>query len=203
MRNLIFGPSWAALALFLAVGIVNAQNAPTATLIVRADAECKLTVDGEAKGTLRPDDRMRVVLQLGEHLVEAVPVAGGKRCTEAGYFVAPTVFGGVEHEMRISQEEIFGPVATVIKFKDEEDALRLANGTVYSLAAGIWSADIGRVQRFARRLKAGTVWVNTFGPTDIRLPWGGSRDSGFGREHGDMAIENFTETKVVWINTGA
>jgi aldehyde dehydrogenase (NAD+) len=104
--------------------------------------------------------------------------------------------------MRVSQEEIFGPVATVIKFNDDEDALRIANGTVYSLAAGVWSADITRVHRFVRQLKAGTVWVNTYGPTDIRLPWGGARDSGFGREHGDMAIENFTEPKVVWINTG-
>ena len=78
----------------------------------------------------------------------------------------------------------------------------MANGTSYSLAAGVWSADIARVHRFARGLKAGTVWVNTFGPTDVRLPWGGARDSGFGREHGEMAIENFTESKVVWINTG-
>ena len=129
-------------------------------------------------------------------------VAGGARHGEEGYFVEPTVFAGVEHEMRISQEEIFGPVAAVIPFKDEEDAIRLANGTVYGLAAGVWTADIGRAHRFTRRLKAGTVWVNTYGPTDIRLPWGGARDSGFGREHGDAAIDNFTEPKVVWINTG-
>ena len=129
-------------------------------------------------------------------------ITGGERAGDTGYFVQPTVFAGVEHEMRISQEEIFGPVATVIRFKDDDDALRIANGTVYSLAAGIWSGDIARVHRFARRLKAGTVWINTYGPTDIRLPWGGARDSGFGREHGDMAIENFTEPKVVWINTG-
>jgi len=129
-------------------------------------------------------------------------VAGGARATDKGYYVQPTVFAGVEHEMRVSQEEIFGPVATVIRFKDDDDALRIANGTVYSLAAGVWSADITRVHRFARQLKAGTVWINTYGPTDIRLPWGGARDSGFGREHGDMAIENFTEPKVVWINTG-
>ncbi|UVK56493.1 aldehyde dehydrogenase family protein [Mesorhizobium sp. AR02] len=132
----------------------------------------------------------------------ATLVTGGSRHGDVGYFVKPTVFADVEHQMRISQEEIFGPVATVIKFTDEADALRLANGTVYSLAAGVWSSDIGRVHRFARELKAGTVWVNTYGPTDIRLPWGGSRDSGFGREHGDAAIENFTEQKVVWIQTG-
>jgi aldehyde dehydrogenase (NAD+) len=129
-------------------------------------------------------------------------VTGGARQGERGYFVTPTVFAGVAPQMRISQEEIFGPVAAMIPFADEEEALRIANGTVYSLAAGVWTADIARAHRFTRRLKAGTVWVNTFGPTDVRLPWGGSRDSGFGREHGDMAIENFTEPKVVWINTG-
>jgi len=127
-------------------------------------------------------------------------VTGGKRVGDKGYFVAPTVFANVEHEMRISQEEIFGPVVSVIKFKDDEEALRLANGTVYSLAAGVWSRDIGRVHNFAKKVKAGTVWINTYGPTDVRLPWGGARDSGFGREHGDAAIENFTEPKVVWLN---
>ena len=132
----------------------------------------------------------------------AFVVTGGARRGEAGYFVEPTVFAGVKHEMRISQEEIFGPVAAVIPFKDEEDAIRIANGTVYSLAAGVWTGDIGRAHRFTRKLKAGTVWVNTYGPTDIRLPWGGARDSGFGREHGDAAIDNFTEPKAVWINTG-
>jgi len=126
-------------------------------------------------------------------------VAGGKRVGERGYFVEPTVFANVEHEMRISQEEIFGPVASVIPFDDEADALRIANGTAYSLAAGVWSADIGRVHRMAAELKAGTVWVNTYGFTDVRLPWGGGGDSGFGREHGDVAIENFTEPKAVWI----
>ena len=128
--------------------------------------------------------------------------AGGARVGGTGFYVAPTVFANVEHSMRISQEEIFGPVASVIRFKDDEDALRIANGTKYSLAAGVWSEDIGRIHRFIRRLKAGTVWANTYGPTDVRLPWGGARDSGFGREHGDAAIDNFTEPKAVWINTG-
>jgi aldehyde dehydrogenase (NAD+) len=127
-------------------------------------------------------------------------VTGGRRIGERGYFVEPTVFANVEHEMRISQEEIFGPVVSVIPFDDETDALRIANGTAYSLAAGVWSADIGRVHRMAAELKAGTVWVNTYGYTDVRLPWGGSGDSGFGREHGDVAIENFTEPKAVWLS---
>jgi aldehyde dehydrogenase (NAD+) len=127
-------------------------------------------------------------------------VTGGHRAGERGYFVEPTVFADVEHEMRISQEEIFGPVVSVIPFEDEADAVRIANGTPFSLAAGVWSADIGRVHRMASELKAGTVWINTYGYTDVRLPWGGSGDSGFGREHGDVAIENFTEPKSVWLS---
>src|SRR5215472_14557974 len=127
-------------------------------------------------------------------------VTGGEKVGARGYFISPAVFANVKHEMRISQEEIFGPVVSVIKFKDEADALRLANGTAYSLAAGVWSRDIGRVQRFAKRARAGTVWINTYGYTDVRLPWGGERDSGLGREHGTAAIENFTEPKAVWMN---
>ncbi|SEJ65704.1 aldehyde dehydrogenase family protein [Paraburkholderia diazotrophica] len=126
-------------------------------------------------------------------------VTGGARIGQKGFFVEPTVFANVEHEMRISQEEIFGPVASVVPFDNEEDAVRIANGTAYSLAAGVWSADIGRVHRVAHALKAGTVWINTYGYTDVRLPWGGSGDSGFGREHGDVAIENFTEPKAIWL----
>ncbi len=127
-------------------------------------------------------------------------VTGGERVGRRGFFISPAVFAGVAHEMRISQEEIFGPVVSVIKFKDEADALRIANGTAYSLAAGVWSRDMGRVQRFAKRARAGTVWINTYGYTDVRLPWGGERDSGLGREHGTAALENFTEPKAVWIN---
>ncbi|HEX3913044.1 MAG TPA: aldehyde dehydrogenase family protein [Steroidobacteraceae bacterium] len=126
-------------------------------------------------------------------------VAGGARRGDQGYFVEPTVFANVEHRMRISQEEIFGPVLSVIPFDDEQDALRIANGTAYSLAAGVWSADIGRVHRIAGALKAGTVWINTYGYTDVRLPWGGSGESGLGREHGDAAIENFTVPKAIWL----
>src|SRR5258707_3612765 len=128
----------------------------------------------------------------------ALLTTGGQRVGDRGYFISPAVFANVKHEMRISQEEIFGPVVSVIKFRDEADALRIANGTAYSLAAGVWSRDIGRVQRFAKKAKAGTVWINTYGYTDVRLPWGDVRDSGFGREHGKAAIENFTEPKAVW-----
>ena len=102
--------------------------------------------------------------------------------------------------MRISQEEIFGPVACVIPFDTEEEAIAIANGTAFSLAAGVWSRNGTRCNRVAQALKAGTVWVNTYGYTDIRLPWGGTGQSGFGREHGEAAIENFTEPKTIWVN---
>jgi aldehyde dehydrogenase (NAD+) len=129
----------------------------------------------------------------------ASAVVGGSRVGKKGFYVEPTIFANVKHEMRISQEEIFGPVLSVIPFEDEADALRIANGTAYSLAAGVWSADIGRVHRMAAGLRAGTVWINTYGYTDVRLPWGGSGESGFGREHGEIALENFTEPKSVWM----
>ena len=129
----------------------------------------------------------------------ASAVIGGGRLEQKGYYVQPTIFAKVAHEMRISQEEIFGPVLSVIPFDNEQDALRMANGTAYSLAAGVWSADISRVHRMAAGLRAGTVWINTYGYTDVRLPWGGSGESGFGREHGEAALENFTEPKTVWM----
>jgi aldehyde dehydrogenase (NAD+) len=159
---------------------------------------------GTSMGPLVSDVQMKRVLdyvEIGKR-EGATLATGGTRIGDAGYFVSPTVFADVQHAMRISQEEIFGPVASVTRFTDEDDAIRLANGTPYSLAAGVWSADIARVHRMVKGVKAGTVWVNTFGPTDVRLPWGGNRDSGFGREHGDIALQNFTEPKVVWINTG-
>lgn len=127
-------------------------------------------------------------------------IYGGKRCDRKGYYVEPTIFTGVAHEMRISQEEIFGPVASVIPFEDIDDAIRIANGTAFSLAAGVWSSDITRVHQVAHELRAGTVWINTYGYTDIRLPWGGTGESGFGREHGEAALENFTEPKTIWLS---
>ncbi|WP_194455653.1 aldehyde dehydrogenase family protein [Bradyrhizobium sp. CCBAU 53421] len=155
-----------------------------------------------ALGPVISEKQMRSILDYveigkneGAHLA-----TGGERVGDRGYFISPAVFANVAHEMRISQEEIFGPVVSVIKFKDEADALRIANGTAYSLAAGVWSADMGRVQRFAKKARAGTVWINTYGYTDVRLPWGGERDSGLGREHGTATLDNFTEPKAVWMN---
>ncbi|NUA31496.1 aldehyde dehydrogenase family protein [Cupriavidus basilensis] len=153
-------------------------------------------------GPLVSSTQMKTVLdyvEIGKR-EGAIAVTGGERVGGKGYYVQPTVFANVGHEMRVSQEEIFGPVASVIRFEDEADAVRIANGTAFSLAAGVWSADIGRVHQVAAELKAGTVWINTYGHTDVRLPWGGAGDSGLGREHGDAAIDNFTEPKAIWLS---
>lgn len=129
-------------------------------------------------------------------------VIGGERNREAGngYFFTPTVFENVTNDMTIAREEIFGPVLSVIKFKDEEDALSKANDTLYGLASGIWTNDLKRAHRMVRGLKAGTVYVNTFSMLDSAAPFGGRKQSGFGRELGIQAMDMYTETKNVWID---
>jgi aldehyde dehydrogenase (NAD+) len=128
---------------------------------------------------------------------------GGGRIENRGYFVEPTVFSGVTGNMRIAREEIFGPVVAVMRFSEEEEAIELANSTDYSLAAAVWTSDIDRGHRVSRQIDSGTVWINTYGPTDARLPWGGmGGQSGIGRDLGRSAIDNYTEQKTVWLQIG-
>jgi aldehyde dehydrogenase (NAD+) len=128
---------------------------------------------------------------------------GGAAHGERGYFVAPTVLADANNAMSVAQDEIFGPVATIIPFKDDAEAIRIANDSRYSLAAGLWTRDVTRAHRVAQALRAGTVWINTFGPTDTRLPWGGfGGDSGVGRDLGRSALDNYTEQKAVWLHLG-
>jgi acyl-CoA reductase-like NAD-dependent aldehyde dehydrogenase len=132
--------------------------------------------------------------------------AGGRRADEVnagkGYFVRPTVFDGVMPEMKIAREEIFGPVLSVLPFDDVDDAIAQANATVYGLAAGVWTRDVGKAHRVARAVKAGTVWVNTYNLYDPSLPFGGFKQSGFGRDLGLEALDGYLETKSVWIDLG-
>jgi len=123
--------------------------------------------------------------------------AGGGRVGERGYFVQPTVLTNARQEMRVVQEEIFGPVVVALPFDDADDAVRLANDTMYGLGASIWSNDLGRVHRMIPRIKAGTVWVNCHSMLDSSLPFGGFKQSGIGREMGRAALDLFTETKSV------
>jgi aldehyde dehydrogenase (NAD+) len=130
-------------------------------------------------------------------------VAGGERTdigTGKGYFIQPTIFDDVTPEHRIAREEIFGPVLATIKFKDGDDAVAKANATVYGLAAAVWTRDVSKAHRVARAIKAGTVWVNTYNLYDPALPFGGFKESGFGRDQGKDALEKYTQTKSVWVN---
>ncbi len=127
-------------------------------------------------------------------------VAGGTRVGDSGYFVAPTVFDNVSNDMTIAREEIFGPVASVITFKDVEDALHIANDSIYGLASGVWTNDLKKALTFARGIKAGTVWVNTYNMTDNAVPFGGYKESGYGRELGAAALDIYTQTKSVWVD---
>ena len=148
-------------------------------------------------------DRVSGYLRLGAEEGARV-LSGGARATEGdlarGYFVQPTVFADARNSMRVAQEEIFGPVVSVIPFTDVEDVVRQGNDVGYGLAAGIWTNDVRKAHKVAAALKAGTVWVNTYGPTDAALPFGGFKQSGIGREMGFDALEMYTEVKSVWMN---
>jgi len=123
-------------------------------------------------------------------------MGGGK------YFVQPTVFTGVDNQMRIAQEEVFGPVLSVITFKDEDDAARIANDVQYGLGSGVWTQSVRRATTMAQRIRAGTVWVNTYRAVSFTMPFGGYKQSGLGRENGMDAINEYLHTKSVWINNG-
>ncbi len=126
-------------------------------------------------------------------------VTGGRQVSPSGYFVAPTVLDGAGPGNRVYDEEIFGPVVTAIPFKEPEDVPAAANETVYGLAAGIWTNDLSKAHRLIPQLKAGTVWVNTYNVFDAALPFGGYKQSGWGREMGEEVIHEYTETKSVCI----
>jgi acyl-CoA reductase-like NAD-dependent aldehyde dehydrogenase len=133
----------------------------------------------------------------------AITRTGGERAGGAlahGYFLQPTVFDGVRDEMTIANEEIFGPVVVALPFEEVEDVARRANASKYGLAAGIWTNDVKKVHRVAAALKAGVVWVNTYNQFDAAAPFGGYKQSGYGREMGHAVLDAYTQTKTVWIN---
>jgi acyl-CoA reductase-like NAD-dependent aldehyde dehydrogenase len=130
-------------------------------------------------------------------------VAGGERDTggdkSKGFFVKPTVFADVKPEMKIACEEIFGPVVSAIRFREPEEAVEIANCTVYGLAAAIWTRDIRLAHKMASEIKAGSVWINTYNSFDSGSPFGGYKQSGYGRDLGSYALEQYTNVKSVWV----
>jgi acyl-CoA reductase-like NAD-dependent aldehyde dehydrogenase len=125
-------------------------------------------------------------------------ILGGQRHGERGYFHEPTIFASVSNDMRIAQEEIFGPVMAVLKFSSEEEAYRIANDVEYGLAAGVWTNDLNTAQRASRALNAGTVWVNTYQMVYPSVSYGGVKQSGHGRNLGEASLDDFTQLKSVW-----
>ncbi len=165
---------------------------------------------------MRADTQVGPVATLPQHqkILDYIEVAKGEgaRCVLGGgrgsgddcgegWFVQPTIFDGVTNKMRIAQEEVFGPVLSVIRFKDDEEAVEIANDVLYGLAAGVWTENMRRAIRMSERLEAGTVWVNMYRAVSYMSPFGGYKHSGLGRENGQDAIRAYLQTKSVWINT--
>jgi (Z)-2-((N-methylformamido)methylene)-5-hydroxybutyrolactone dehydrogenase len=144
-------------------------------------------------------DYIRIAKEEGATCVLGGAPASRPECG-SGWFVEPTIFAGVNAQMRIANEEVFGPVLSVIPFDDEEEAIRIANGTIYGLAAGVWTTSIRRAIMMSERLEAGTVWVNTYRAVSYMSPFGGYKRSGIGRESGIEAIKEYLQTKSVWID---
>ncbi|HLH04062.1 MAG TPA: aldehyde dehydrogenase family protein [Bryobacteraceae bacterium] len=126
-------------------------------------------------------------------------MCGGERVGERGYFIAPTVFSDVKDEMKIAQEEIFGPVMSILKFKDMDELVERANKTIYGLAAAVWTRDIGKAHNIANNVRAGTVWVNCYDVFDAAAPFGGFKQSGIGRELGEYGLQQYSEIKTVTV----
>jgi aldehyde dehydrogenase (NAD+) len=130
-------------------------------------------------------------------------LTGGKRVGERGYFIEPTVFTDVQDGMKIAEEEIFGPVMSIIKFKNMDEVIERANRTMYGLAAAVWTRDIGKAHAIANNVRAGTVWVNCYDVFDAAAPFGGFKQSGIGRELGEYGLQQYTEVKTVTVKLGS
>jgi len=146
-------------------------------------------------------DKILTYIESGKRSTARLTAGGGTRKINGkGLFIEPTLFADATNDLKISREEIFGPVLPIIRFKDEADAIRVANDTTYGLASGIQTGNLGRALRVADKIKAGTVWLNTWHKYHPNAPFGGYKMSGYGREQGVEALENYTQYKTIWAN---
>ena len=144
-------------------------------------------------------ERVLSYMETGLEQGATIATGGGKLNEETGgYYVAPTIFDNVNNDMRIAQEEIFGPVLSVISVKDAEEAVKVANDTDFGLAASVWTNDIRQAQRVSKALRAGVVWVNCFDKGNMSMPFGGFKHSGHGRDKSLHAIDKYTDWKATW-----
>ena len=177
------------------------------TIDLAANTKVGHAMDPETKlGPIIDQQQMESILQYVQSGIDqgAKLQCGGERLMEGdlsnGYYMAPTIFTDVNDDMTIACEEIFGPVLSILRFKNEEEVITRANNTPYGLAAGIWTRDLSRAHRVSAALKSGVVWVNTYDLFDAAAPFGGFKESGFGRDNGREAIDAYTEVKAVWVN---
>lgn len=157
-------------------------------------------------GAIASNEQMQTIERYVQEGLESgakLELGGNKLDTKVGRYFSPTVFAGVSENMSIAQEEIFGPVLSVLKFSDLDDAVRIANSTLFGLSSGIWTSNVTSAMKFAKSVRSGTVWVNCWMDGFPEMPFGGFGESGIGRELGRQAIAEFTETKTIAIHTGA
>lgn len=224
--NIVFADADRAAALKAALWGIFANKGEVCSagsrLLVQADIHDEVVaVLAERASKLRVGDPLDPVTEMGaqisarqlERILDYVRsgvdqgarlVCGGERDTDGdksrGYFVKPTIFANVRPDMRIAQEEIFGPVLAVLPFRDPDEAIAIANGTIYGLVAAVWTRDIALAHRMAREIRAGAVWINTYNAFDSGSPFGGYKQSGFGRDLGAYALEQYTNVKSVWVS---
>lgn len=153
-------------------------------------------------------DKVLQYIQIAKDEGARILLGGGSavgkvECGQSKYFIEPTIFGDVTNHMRIAQEEVFGPVLSIIRFQDDDEAIEIANDIAYGLAAGIWTQSVNRAIRVSNAIRAGTIWVNTYRAVSFLSPFGGYKQSGFGRENGIEAIREYLQTKSVWISTAS